>query len=379
LKLRGNIYRVQFPDPDQEGKHREASTGCRTESDAHIASAKIVLKAYSPHLPPDPKRVTWDEVISDLAKSTDLRERSLEVYTSAISILRSLVDTKGPRDVTVEIAKQFRRLYASTGFKRSKKDDAKEYPRAAKTVENSIRRMSGLWSHLKDMGYAKENPWEDIPRPQVPKKSPVIPTDDEVADFFKWLEVKFPGWELPRLFVEVKALSGCRLNDLCQVLSDQLDAKAMTLTIRPEHDKTHRERVIPLPADLVARLEAIMGRTYLWERYNLDAKTYRRGTKSKDEFTPEYFYNAMKCLFRDFGKTGGKLRSHGLRKRAITLTTLATQSVDATAQAIGIDAQTARKYYLDASKAFSGSELLKQMADILRLKKPEQPAAETSE
>jgi hypothetical protein len=137
--------------------------------------------------------------------------------------------------------------------------------------------------------------------------------------------------------------------------------------------------VIPLPADLAQRLKAIQGRTYLWERYNEDAKTFRKGTKSKDEFTPDYFYNAMKSLFRDYGKTGGKLRSHGLRKRAITLTTLATQSVDATAQAIGIDAQTARKYYLDAQKAFSGSELLKQMADVLRLKKPEEPLAAKSE
>ncbi len=379
LKLRGDIYRVQFPDPDDDRKHREASTGCRTEADAHIQSAKIVLKAFTPHLAPDPKRVGWEEVVSELSKSTDLRERSLEVYTSAISILRSLVETKGPGDITVEVAKRFRRLYASTGFTRSKKEGAKEYPRAAKTVENGLRRLSGLWSHLKDMGYAKENPWEDIPRPQVPKKTPVIPSDDDVANFFKWLDAKFPGWELPKLFVEVKALSGCRLNDLCQVRSDQLDAKAMTLTIRPEHDKTHRERVIPLPADLSARLEVTKGKTYLWERYNLDAKTYRKGTKSKDEFSPEYFYNAIKSLFRDFGKTGGKLRSHGLRKRAITLTTLATQSVDATAQAIGIDPQTARKYYLDASKAFSGSELLKQMADVLRLKKPEQPTPEKGE
>ncbi len=379
LKFRGDIYRVQFPDPEQEGKYREASTGCRSESDAHIEAAKLVLKAYSPHLPPDPKRVTWEEVIEELAKSTDLRVRSLEVYTSAIRVLRSVVDSKGPADVTVEVAKRFRRLYASTAFKRSKKEGAKEYPRAAKTVENALRRMSGLWSHLKDMGFAKENPWADIPRPPVPKKAPVIPTEDDVANFFKWLEGKFPGWELPPLFVEVKALSGCRLNDLCQVRSNQFDAKAMTLTIRPEQDKTNRERVIPLPADIAVRLSATKGETYLWERYNLDAKTYRQGTKSKDEFTPDYFYNAMKSLFRDFGKTGGKLRSHGLRKRAITLTTLATQSVDATAQAIGIDAQTARKYYLDAKQAFSGSELLKQMADVLRLRKVEQPTPGTGE
>ncbi|MEO2090852.1 MAG: hypothetical protein ABGY75_15330 [Gemmataceae bacterium] len=74
----------------------------------------------------------------------------------------------------------------------------------------------------------------------------------------------------------------------------------------------------------------------------------------------------MKSLFRAHAKAGGKLRLHGLRKRAITLTTLATQSVDATAQAIGIDPQAARTYYLDARAAFSGTEVLKRMAGVLR-------------
>lgn len=46
--------------------------------------------------------------------------------------------------------------------------------------------------------------------------------------------------------------------------------------------------------------------------------------------------------------------------------TLETQNVDQTAQAIGIDASTARKYYLDAKTAFDGTGLLKQMASVLR-------------
>lgn len=57
LKQRGDIFRVQFSDPDQAGKYREVSTGCRTAGDAHVEAAKLVLKAYAPHLPPDPKRV----------------------------------------------------------------------------------------------------------------------------------------------------------------------------------------------------------------------------------------------------------------------------------------------------------------------------------
>ena len=47
-----------------------------------------------------------------------------------------------------------------------------------------------------------------------------------------------------------------------------------------------------------------------------------------------------------------------MRARAITLIAAATQSVDATAQAMGVDAQTAR-HYLDAKKTFDGSAILR--------------------
>jgi len=60
------------------------------------------------------------------------------------------------------------------------------------------------------------------------------------------------------------------------------------------------------------------------------------------------------------------LSSHGLLKRAITLTTLASQSLDATAQAFGLDPARARRYYLDARQPFDGSKLLKRMAVVLK-------------
>ena len=105
---------------------------------------------------------------------------------------------------------------------------------------------------------------------------------------------------------------------------------------------------------------------YLWDRFLAESKIYRKAIKTKlrEEFTPRLLFNAMQNIFREY--KGGRLRSHGLRKRAITLTTLATQSVDATAQAFGLDPATARKYYLDATKAFEGSELLKRMANVLK-------------
>lgn len=62
-----------------------------------------------------------------------------------------------------------------------------------------------------------------------------------------------------------------------------------------------------------------------------------------------------------------RLRPHDLRARAFTVVAAATQSVDATARAMGADPQAAR-HYLDAAKAFDGSGNLKQAADLLRPK-----------
>ena len=70
--------------------------------------------------------------------------------------------------------------------------------------------------------------------------------------------------------------------------------------------------------------------------------------------------HTVQNLFREFNKgpAAGRLRPHDLPARAITLVATATQSVDATAQAMGIDAQTAR-HDLDAKKAFDGSAILR--------------------
>ncbi|WP_439626823.1 tyrosine-type recombinase/integrase [Gemmata sp.] len=380
FKANKGHFTAVFKHPTEDEKYVQHSTGVEVPkgwqpwkdvpADIHTEVAKAVVKWYSPTLPPDPKTATWEAAMKDLEEHEHLRPRAWEVYVSILNVFRATIPgSTGPGDVTLETAKQFKKLYSTTPFKRSTKDDAKGYKRSPKTVENSLRRLSGLWEKLTPK-YVSSNPWELIDRPTVPDMQPVVPTEDDVDNFFKWLDARYPEWNLPRLFVEVKALSGCRLNDLCQIKSDQLDPTAHTLTIRPDQDKTHRERTIPLPADLSAKLNEVKGETYLWERYLEDSKKWRPGTRSKfrEQFEPKLMYHGMQNIFREYAEQGGKLRSHGLRKRAITLMTLATQNVDQTAAAIGVSAQTARKHYLEAKRAFDGAELLKKMADVLRPK-----------
>lgn len=320
-----------------------------------------------------PPRITttWDDVLAELAVE-GLRPRAAEVYTSTIRTFRRYTPTSvGPHDVTTEIAKTFTRNYQKDGFTRSDAADAKRYTRSAKTVENMVRRMSGLWSKIIPK-LATSNPWLEVKRPTVPKTVPVIPSDETVGDFYAWLTARYPTWELLHAFVEVKMVAGCRLNDLCHLKASQFNLKLATLTISPADDKTHRERIVPLDALLAAKIHRVRGDVYLWEKFLPESKTYRPSskTKNRERFTPELLYHAVKNIFREFP---GKLRSHGLRKRAITLATLATGSVDETAQAFGLDPMTARKYYLDAKRAFEGSELLKRMAVVLRPKEKPEP------
>lgn len=332
------------------------------------AVARLIVRHYSPVIPADPAIATWEAVMAELAGKSQLRARSAEVYVSILAVFRSFVPGGvGPADVTVDVAKSFAVRYAKTPFKKAARADGPTYTRTPKTVENAIRKLSALWSKMMPK-YVAANPWLQVTRPTVPKRPPVIPTERDVSDFYAWLEKKYPGWKLARLFVEVKALSGCRLRDLCEVRSSQLDTETNTLTILASQNKTHCERCMPLPPDVVLSLWAISGKTYLWEQYLADSRTRRPGSKNMSigEFDPGLMYNAMKSIFRAFKATGGKLKSHGLRKRAITLTVLSTQSVDQTAAAIGIDPATARKYYLDANLAFDGKKLLEKMAGVLR-------------
>jgi integrase len=188
----------------------------------------------------------------------------------------------------------------------------------------------------------------------------------DVNHFFEWVDSK--GWEMMSAFLRVKALAGCRTADLCQLRSSQFDPIHGVLTIDYTQDKTHRTRTIPLPAALATLLDRIKGPEYLWEDYTKSAKIHRPGRRNKDEFSPKTLFWAVLDLFEKYHKahpTRPPIRSHDLRRRAITLTVAATQSVDAAAEALGIHPTTARRHYIDSKAAYDSTELLKRMAAVL--------------
>jgi integrase len=370
FKLRSRVFKVVFRHPSED-KYVELSTGCTTKADAYSEAARLILSSYGHNRGKDPRSVTWDEAVTALTELPTLRPKTLQGFMTAISNFRRLVITsKGPSDVTSVEAEHFHFKFSTTPFTKSPAAGAKTYVRSKTTVHTNIRMMKILWNqHFRQMRFVgRTNPWDEIDVGKLPKASVSIPTEQTVTSYFKWLHERYPEWELIHLFFDVKALSGCRLMDLCKAKSSNLDVKGLTLTIPPEDDKTATERIIPLPLDTVTALDRIKGEKWLWARYAAEAKKWRWGTRSSDEFTPERLANGVKNIAKEFHQaTGLKVKSHDFRRRAITLFAKATGSADAVQQTFNLNPATARKYYV-ASESLNARDVLAKMADVLRPK-----------
>jgi hypothetical protein len=142
-----------------------------------------------------------------------------------------------------------------------------------------------------------------------------VPAEETVTEFFAWLSKKHPGWELPRLFVQVKMLAGCRTADLCKAKSTDLVAD--TLTSAAEATKTREARAVPLPADMASTLRRLVGPVWLWERSTEESKLHRPSTRSRrmTGYKPSTWVWTIQNLFREFNEGRSKkdrLRPHDL-------------------------------------------------------------------
>ncbi len=102
-------------------------------NDAYTKAAKLILKAYTPTIKTNLKDATWETVLDELQKTSTLKPTTIHDYRTITNSLRALLpETKGPSEITPELATRFKRLYSSTGFKKSKASDAKVYERNQK-------------------------------------------------------------------------------------------------------------------------------------------------------------------------------------------------------------------------------------------------------
>ena len=384
-RARGGWFRVLFPHPTTPGKYVEPTTGVpvpkgwnRAKSppaDWFSEAHKAIRAAYAA---PDiqrkgASRPTWEEAEVLIAEGIS-RDASLRTYRSALALVKAaLPDLPGPSDVTPGHAERFLKKYASERYRRSNSEEGATRPRSAQTVKTTLNNLSVLWVRMKKLRLVEENVWSGVERPRVPRKLPVVAPEEAFANLFRWLDERFPGpdgqgWPLLKLFLDVKSLAGCRLNDLCQAETSQFDPKAGTLLITADQDKTHRERLITLPPDVAAALDRMKGDRYLWERYSEDSATRRPGKGRATRFTPSVMYHAVQSIFREYNAAnpGLRVKTHDFRRRAITLTAMALNGdLNATAQAIPVTPATAGRHYFDAKQAYDAAAIQRKTATIL--------------
>jgi hypothetical protein len=369
IKRRGKVFVVRYETA--EGNHERKSTGKDTLAAALTEAAKLVLKAYGFGGRRGP--VTWDDVDEKLRQALTVnnnRRRTYEDYASVIRVLRAIVHTDGPADVDATKAKTFVADWITGTYTRGKGEGSVAYARRHTGLNSYVRKLRSLWSKwlTKQFGLVTTNPWTCVDYDKTDAPVAEYPEEEAIEDFLKWVSEQYPGWELPILFLQTKAVLGRRLEDICSLRSGQLANGSLTMD--SEQLRAHTYRRVLLPAELYAKLDALKGETYLWERYSLELREVlhrqkRHARKLVETFSPSAMYWFANSLFRDYNKTHErKVRSHDFRRRAIDMAFNSGYDFDTAARMFGLDHLTARRYH-EAWQKRNPDARFKQMGPTL--------------
>jgi integrase len=345
-----------------------------------LEASAIVAKAY---VEPQTKRksATWDEAINAIHPTATVTSKStLTAYRKAVRILRETLDanrikTNGPADITEELAERFFKIYVKGVYSRSHAEDATEYNREAVTIKFVIAQLSAVWGkQFVEDGLVKSNVWKPIRKLAVshvvksaegsddePRKP--APTDEAIATFFEYVKTRYPQWKALHAFFELKALSGCRLEDICSLESSQ--AADGFVSFRANQTKNKKARKVKTPETLFATLSEVSGDSYLWQGIVDGLSTFRRSKRHKGYGNPQRtVYHVAYNIFREFSEAHPEhaMSSHAFRRWALTKGVSITGSIDATAYQFGVTAKTIRANYLDPEKAFKTAQTWDAMA-----------------
>lgn len=177
--------------------------------------------------------------------------------------------------------------------------------------------------------------------------------------------------QFPRLFIETKAITGCRLMDLATLESSQL--RDGRITFRPDQTKGRKARSIQLPADLCAKLEALKGPKYLWESFpqGLIEAVKKMGCpvhRIKPDFQPKRLYHWIETLFIDYREANPdrpEIHSHQLRKWAFTAAWEDGIDPRKAAIAYGCNVDTVMKHYTALDEQAVTDEVTTRLASRL--------------
>ena len=236
------------------------------------------------------------------------------------------------------------------------------------------RRLNLLFFYAKVCFPAPRKPFLSSGCPKLtPSATPTGTPDSSpitvrIFTFMTWIKNRYPDWERLDLLIRLKMLSGCRTLDIVQLRTDQL--RDGEVVFDACQTKTRQSRMVPLPQEMFERLVANAGKTFLWELWVEDCRSFRPAkNRVPEKFSLTNVYFVLANIFREFSDEHPhlvRLTPHSLRRRAITLVVLACNgNLHLGAQTMGISEPTANRYYVDAKVAFNTHEVFRLATKLL--------------
>ncbi|MFL5328646.1 MAG: tyrosine-type recombinase/integrase [Gemmataceae bacterium] len=352
-------YYVRFQAPT--GKRVFRSTDQSKKAQANEAAQEKILEEYGQKQPLKPQRhegVEWEQAEDQLKHSMEAdgrRPRTIKGYIETLTRFKGLFPSRGPAEVTEDDAERFKEKYQAK----------------PKSLDSRLRTLKAVFKRFKELHITKENPFEDVAQPKLDRPQVKYVKTADLKHFYNWLEERFPDWEMPKLFFEVKALTACRLADLCGIKSDQLQDGR--LVFAAEQTKNRSERHAILPKDIYKALTKYAGPTYIWERYpqEMIEANKERGARTNrviTEFSPDRLYWWIQHTMQAYEEeTGRDLSSHDFRRAAFTRAAEADINTKRAGAAFGVSPETMQRYYIATDQKRTSDEVLGGMAEKLRL------------
>jgi integrase len=376
-----SVYNVRFKAADQ--RWRERSTGVVKKVEATDAAHRVILEEYG-QVAPTSETINWVAAKTRLAeamKADGKRPRTIKGYYETLAKLITLFPrAAGPADITDRMAADFKTRYANGRFTRKRKlregEQAPNFGRKTKSLDSRIRSLKAIFGWFRTLRLVNANPFENITAPELDRHEVKYVKPADVTDFFRWLADRFPDWQMPRLFFSVKALTACRLDDLCNLRSAQLQDGR--LVFAADQTKNRSERYAILTTELYAALSAYRGETYLWERYPVELIEVNKAMgfpthRQNPHFSPERLYRWVVQIMQAYQhQTGKDLSSHDFRRAAFTRAAEKDVHPKRAAVAFDVTAETMLRYYTATEKKKTADDVLADLAgDLLPERKAE--------
>ncbi len=364
-------YGVRFKGKD--GRYIRVSTGQVKKIDAIDAAHRIIREHYE-EVAPTSATVSWDiakEKLRAAMTADNKRRKTISGYEETLGRLTAMFPlAKGPADITDRMAEDFKRKYANSTFTRKPLQQGEQVPvyvRTTKSLDSRIRTLKAVFGWFEHLRLVDENPFAKVTQPELDRHEVNYVKQEDLAEFLAWLDRRYPGWRMPHLFFTVKALTACRLEDICRLRSEQLQEGR--LVFAADQTKNRSERYAILPPDIYAELASYKGKIHLWERYPAELREHVKSASRHqvlDEFSPQRLYGWVIALLRDYRKQTGKdLSSHDFRKAAFTRAAEADIHPKRAAVAFDVTPETMLKYYTATEKKRTADEVLVELQAAL--------------